>query len=115
MPLFKVAAAADIPPGRHRVVSVGVEDAVVCNVEGAWYAVDHVCPHRGGSLGDGDLDGAILVCPLHAWRFDVRTGACTHAPQVAVRTYPVRIVEGRVEIDTGSAQALADDTPPDLT
>ncbi len=47
---------------------------LVCNVDGSFYAVDGVCPHRGAPLAHGALHGHTIVCPWHAWEFDCRTG-----------------------------------------
>ncbi len=71
------------------------------NVDGVLYAIDNRCPHRGGLLCEGDLAGLVLHCPLHAWPFDLRTGECTRIPSVRLRTYEVRIREGRIEIALG--------------
>ena len=50
------------------------------NVGGAFYATQDFCLHKGGSLGKGTLDGPVVTCPLHGWRFNVETGDClTHA------------------------------------
>ena len=53
----------------------------------------------GGPLGEGYLDGTTLLCPWHAWRFDVTTGCALVNAAVRVRTFPVRVTEGRIEVD----------------
>ena len=62
------------------------------------YAIDDRCPHRGGPLGAGTLENGEVVCPLHGWAFDLKTGACRSGPDRPVKTYPVRVVDGQVEI-----------------
>ena len=44
------------------------------NVDGTFYAMDNSCPHAGGPLGEGKVNGGIVECPWHGWRFDIRTG-----------------------------------------
>lgn len=71
---FRIASAAECPPGTsiERVVDGRV--VALANVAGAWHALDGLCPHQGGPLGTGTLCGAVLTCPWHGWQFDVTTG-----------------------------------------
>ena len=65
---------------------------VVINVDGEFYAVEDVCTHDGGPLGEGKLEGCQLVCPRHGARFDVRTGAALTMPAFEpAPTYEVRV------------------------
>lgn len=75
----KVASKKDIPDGESRVVRAKEKEIALFNVGGVFYAMDNVCPHRGGPLGEGTLDGTIVTCPWHGWSFDVTTG---HSPSV---------------------------------
>ena len=63
--------------------------------------IDDTCPHAGGSLSSGrimEIEGsACVVCPWHAWPFDLESGQCPDNPSVRVRTYPAREVDGRVQ------------------
>ena len=66
----------------------------------AIYAIDNVCSHDEGPLGDGTLHGDRVECPRHGALFDVRSGAAKTLPAVrGVRSYPARIVDGQVEVD----------------
>ena len=85
----RVAGVGELGPGENRVVEADGRSIAVFNVEGRYYAIDNVCPHRGGPLGEGDLDGPVIACPWHAWRWDVRTGANTNNPAVKVACYAV--------------------------
>jgi 3-phenylpropionate/trans-cinnamate dioxygenase ferredoxin component len=88
----KVAAVTDIPPGTKKIVEVAGVLVVVVNLDGQFYAVEDVCTHDGGPLGEGKLEGRQLVCPRHGARFDVRTGAALTMPAFEpVPTYEVRI------------------------
>jgi len=92
----KVAAAAELGDGQAKVVEVEGRSVAVFNVEGAYYAIDNVCPHRGGPLGEGDVEGKIVVCPWHGWRWDVTTGANANNPTVRVSCYPVTVEQGSI-------------------
>lgn len=92
----RVAAVDDIPEGTGRVVEAGGRTLALFNVGGIFHALDNACPHRGGPLGEGDLDGRLVVCPWHAWRWDVTTGANANNPAVTVARLPVSVEAGAV-------------------
>ena len=61
--------------------------------------MDGICPHSGGPLGHGALDGAILSCPYHGWEFDCRTGASAADEDVRLPTYAVRVEDGEILVE----------------
>src|SRR3989475_7112559 len=69
------------------------------NVDGTYYAINNSCAHRGGPLGEGELDGRVVTCPWHAWRWDVTTGANINNPAVEVAWYSVRVERGMVFVE----------------
>jgi NAD(P)H-dependent nitrite reductase small subunit len=81
---------ADIPPICGRRVIAGEQDIAVFTVNGELMAVENRCPHKGGSLSEGVTAEGIVTCPLHNWKFNLRTGQCPERPRVFIRTYPVR-------------------------
>ena len=82
---------AQIPIGEGRVFDVGgLRIAVFHARSGAVYATQASCPHRGGPLADGLIGGSTLVCPLHAWKFDLATGAALFG-DCGITTYPARL------------------------
>jgi 3-phenylpropionate/trans-cinnamate dioxygenase ferredoxin component len=94
MPEFvKVMEVTDLPPGQCTAVDVNGIAVAIFNVDGSFYAIDHFCPHQGGPLGEGWLEGELVMCPWHAWQFNVRTGESTFVPGFGVRTFQV-LVEG---------------------
>ena len=95
----KVAEIKDLPPGTGTSVDAGGRTLAVFNVDGTLYALDNTCPHRGGPLGEGDLDGAVVTCPWHGWRYDVRTGAHNESTAVRVACYPVTVEDGAAYVD----------------
>ncbi len=93
-----VARLADLDTRGRAVVRVGKEEVVLVRVDGTLHALQQACPHRGGPLSEGDLEGHLLHCPLHAWPFDVRTGACPTFPEARVRIYAVRVVGDEIQV-----------------
>jgi nitrite reductase (NADH) small subunit len=98
----RVAEAGEVPPGEGRVVEAAGRPLALFNVDGTYYAIDNTCSHRGGPLGEGDLDGTSVVCPWHAWRWDVTTGANVNNPAVRVACFPVRVRQDAVFVDVGA-------------
>ena len=99
----KVAMANEISPGEGRVVEAGGRTLALFNVDGRFYAIDNVCLHRGGPLGEGDLEGTIVRCPWHAWRWDVTSGANVNNPAVKMACFPVTVDDGALLVDLGGA------------
>ena len=99
MALVSVAAAGEIPIGEGRVVDAAGKTLALFNVGGTYYAIDNGCPHRGGPLGEGDVDGALVACPWHGWRWDVTSGANANNPAVRVACFPVTVDGDRILVD----------------
>ena len=98
--LVKVASLDELQPGTGIVAEVGDKTLAVFNLDGNCYAIDNTCVHRGGPLGEGDLEGDVVTCPWHGWEYNVKTGACVNNPSACVAKYSV-VVEGddvKVEI-----------------
>ena len=92
------AEASSLSPGNGRTVNVKGREFALYNIDGEFYAIDDRCPHKDASLGAGTCAGSMVFCPLHAWVFDVKTGACLNRPDKPVQTYKTRVVEGWVQI-----------------
>ena len=90
----RIADVGDCPRGRGIECLAGERLVALFNVEGNYYALDGVCPHQGGPLAKGCLDGATVSCPWHGWQFDVVSGQHKTSRTVVQRAFPVRI-EGR--------------------
>lgn len=87
----KVANTNQIVPGRCMTAEVSGSRIALFNVAGNYYAMSDTCAHKGGPLGEGSLDGAIVTCPWHGWQYDVSTGACQTNRNVQMACYEVRI------------------------
>lgn len=92
----QVAPAREIAPGAGRTVEVAGWWLALFNVDGAFYAIDNACPHNGGPLGVGRLDGTIVSCPLHAWEFDVTTGVCPGNEHIRVGRFETKVEDAWV-------------------
>lgn len=84
----KLAKAGEVPNGAVRTFDAPEGSVALCNIDGTFYAIDNVCTHDDGPLGDGKLIGCEVECPRHGARFDVRNGEATAMPAaVGVDTY----------------------------
>jgi NAD(P)H-dependent nitrite reductase small subunit len=93
-----IARSDELAPGHCRSILAGDRDVALFNVDGSFFALDNACPHRGGPLGEGDLKGHLVFCPLHAWQFDVRNGVCPVSESVKAEPIPVRVVDGVIHV-----------------
>ena len=87
----KVCKTTDIPTGRGKSVEINGKTVAVFNVDGNFYAINDTCAHRGGPLGEGELDGNTVTCPWHGWRYDVTSGANELVPGMPQERYSVKI------------------------
>jgi nitrite reductase (NADH) small subunit len=99
MPLVRVADLTDLPPGA--VVQFQHQDRAVAvgNDGGTLFALDGRCPHHGGPLGQGNLEGGHVICPWHAWPFCCRTGELEFNPAVRLERFGVEVRDGGVFVE----------------
>jgi len=99
---FTVASRSALAEGEITGVSVGEEQIALYNLGGEIYATANICSHAFALLSDGWLDGEVVECPLHAGRFDIKTGKGLGPPiPCDIKTYPVRVVGDEVQVRTG--------------
>lgn len=95
-----IAKKGDIPSGEVRVYSVNGKELAVAHVDGAFYAIDDVCTHDGGPLGEGYVEDTQIECPRHGARFELKTGKAVTLPAVMpVNSYPVRVEGDDVQVE----------------
>jgi nitrite reductase/ring-hydroxylating ferredoxin subunit len=99
-----VATLDEMPPGSRKLVVVGNREIALFNVAGAFFAIENTCPHQGGPLVEGWLEGTIITCPWHAWCFELRNGKMTLGDFAMVETFAVQ-VEGAVVSISPEARA----------
>lgn len=101
MPGFvKVALQSDLPPvNEAKEFSCSGKSICIANVSGNYSAMNNVCPHRGGPLAQGMVEHGKVVCPWHAWAWDVKTGEAEQNPSVKVAIYAMKIEGGDVMVE----------------
>lgn len=99
MSLVKVAHLSQLPADSVTEVTVDGHAYALCSVAGRVTAIDGTCPHRGGPLGQGALNGNYVVCPWHAWEWDCQTGANDFDPSRKVPTYALRVEGGDILLE----------------
>ena len=87
----KMATLQELPPGGAKEVEFEGRVYALFNVDGQISAIDGICPHQGGPLADGALEGTTVTCPWHGWQFDVRTGKTPLGPKIKQAVYEVKI------------------------
>jgi naphthalene 1,2-dioxygenase system ferredoxin subunit len=95
----RAAARSELAEGEVLGVEVAGRSIALYDVDGSLFATDNICTHAYARLSDGWLDGELIECPLHAARFDVRTGKVLDPPATEdLKTYPVRTVDDEIQV-----------------
>jgi nitrite reductase (NADH) small subunit len=109
MDWFDIGNVTDIPPrGARCVVTPRGRIGVFRTADDRIFAIEDHCPHKGGPLSQGIVHGASVTCPLHNWVFSLETGEAQGPDEGAVRTIPVRIVDGRLSLGLDLALMAAE-------
>ena len=99
MPDFvQVANISELHSGACKAIELNGKTVALFNVDGTVYALDNICLHRGGPLGDGSLEGEVVTCPWHQWQYNVRTGEMCGNRAVKVATYPVQVEGDAIKV-----------------
>lgn len=101
MAFTKLTTQSELP-ANNEAKEFACDDKTICvaNVNGTITAMDNVCLHRGGPLGQGVIEGGKVVCAWHGWQWDPTTGAATHNASAKVAVYPIKIEDDDVLIGT---------------
>jgi nitrite reductase (NADH) small subunit len=95
----KICKTNDIKEGSGKSIEINGKPVALFNVNGNFYAINDICGHRGGPLGEGELDGKTVICPWHGWRYDVTTGANELVPELPTNTYEVKVEGEDILVD----------------
>jgi nitrite reductase (NADH) small subunit len=97
---IKLTTVSEFPP-INEVKEFPCGDKMVCvaNVNGEFSAMDNVCLHRGGPLGQGVIEKGKVVCPWHGWQWDPKTGQAGQNPNARLALYPLKIENGEVLVE----------------
>lgn len=99
MPFVNAGKLSSLPPGEAMQAEIAGKQYAICNVGGELHALDGICPHLGGPIGDGALHDHIVVCPWHAWEYDCRSGENTWDPDTKLQKFAVRTEGDDILID----------------
>ena len=94
---------AELPRGEAALATVNGLDVAVFRRGEEILAIGNACPHQGGNLCDGFIEGDIVICPLHGWEFDLRSGACMTVPGESVPRYRVTVEDGAIWLEEETA------------
>ncbi len=95
----KVATTGELAPGQGKRVEIQGRRIALFNLGGAFYAIEDACPHRGGPLSEGEVEGDVVTCPWHGATFRIPSGEVLSPPaRSGVSRYPVRVKDSDVEV-----------------
>jgi nitrite reductase (NADH) small subunit len=102
MAFIKLTSQPELPAANTaKEFPCGDKTICIANVNGELSAMDNVCLHVGGPLGEGTIENGKVVCPWHGWQYDPKTGQTTHNANLKVAVYPTKIENGDVDVDLG--------------
>ncbi|MEW8505065.1 MAG: nitrite reductase small subunit NirD [Candidatus Thiodiazotropha sp.] len=105
---IEIAALNDIPRLGSRVVkSDSLKIAVFRTASDEVFALKDECPHRKGPLSQGIVHDSTVTCPLHNWKIDLASGEAKTPDEGCTRSYPIKVVEGRIYLDLNNQVAAA--------
>ena len=93
-----VARVEDVAPGTGTTVVVDQREIALFNAGGVFYALDNTCPHQGGPLAEGWIEGSTVTCPWHAWCFRMTDGKMTLGDYASVDVFDIRVENGEIRV-----------------
>ena len=93
-----VTEISRLQPGHRHIVRLQGKEIAIFNLNGEFFALDNVCPHKEGPLGAGLIAEGQVFCPMHGWQFDIKTGACLTRPDCPVKTYRTQVHDGQIQV-----------------
>ena len=97
-----MATLDELPPGKAKEVEHEGRIYALFDVDGVISCIDGICPHQGGPLAEGEVQGTVVTCPWHGWTFDVTSGQVTPNRTAGVACYLVELRGEDVYVDTSS-------------
>ncbi|MFA7673567.1 MAG: Rieske (2Fe-2S) protein [Clostridia bacterium] len=99
MEYIKIGRTTDVHDGNKRKVTVNGKEILLTSVNNSYYAIDNTCPHMGGSLYEGKLNGSLISCPKHGSIYDVTNGKAIKSGKLFfikvkisdVKSYPIKV------------------------
>lgn len=101
MSFTKLTTQTELPATNEaKEFACGAKEICVANLNGEYSAIDNVCLHQGGPLGQGTIEQGKVVCPWHGWQYDPATGEVVHNRNLKVAVYPLKIENGDALVET---------------
>jgi len=100
-----VARASELAAGEVVAIRVGDREVALGRDGERYFATQRRCPHHGADLADGIIARGHLVCPQHGWRFCTVSGELDVSPSVCLEVFPLRVVDGIIQVDHGADSA----------
>jgi nitrite reductase (NADH) small subunit len=100
MPFTKLTIESELPSADEaKEFPYGAKTICIANVSGVYSAMDNVCLHRGGPLGQGMIEGRKIVCPWHGWAWNSKTGTTDQNSEMKISVYAIKIENGDVLVE----------------
>jgi nitrite reductase/ring-hydroxylating ferredoxin subunit len=100
MPRFvKLSSLTELAPGSAREVEFEGRVYALYNIDGVISAIDGICPHQGGPLAEGTVEGTTVTCPWHGWEIDIRSGKTQLGPKITQAVYTVKIEDQDILVE----------------
>ena len=87
---IKIAEAHEMGDGSSKIINVAGRSVAVFRIQNQYFAIANTCVHRGGPLGEGNVENYEVTCPWHGWRFNLVNGAFSMIPTLKVKTFQVK-------------------------
>jgi|SRR3989344_4945443 len=97
--MIQVATVSELREVKRKLIEIEDKKIILFFISGEVFAIDAVCPHQGGLLEEGELIDREVICPGHAFTYDLETGMCLNLPSYRVHKYPVKLEGEKVLID----------------
>ncbi len=91
----------ELQDGEMKKVSIEGTPVLFIKQNGKLYAIDNRCPHQACGFNNGKLDGPVIICPCHDWRFSLETGEYEQKPAYKLRFYEWKVVSGKIWVKLG--------------
>ena len=98
--LIEAAKTDEIPLGQAKIFQLNGKIVAIFNLDGKYYAIEKSCPHLGGPLNEGRVEGEVVTCPWHGSKFSLKTGEVLGEPaKRGIRSYRVTVEDSKIKVE----------------
>jgi len=98
---FKICRQEELREGGVKTAKILARTVAVFNLDGQLYGLEGDCKHMKASLASGKIEGTIITCPMHGWRYDIPSGECLEESWARLKTYKAYVEDGHIWVDIG--------------